>query len=220
VRDLEDLSKERNALIEQRNDLSSELQDVRRRITEIEEQREHLKQKFAVEMDNQGRRLAEATQGTETLEMNPEDLSNARDRNALVRDLEDLSKERNALIEQRNDLSSELQDVRRRITEIEEQREHLKQKFAVEMDSQARLLRSRELMDELRQLTQDYNQRCGKLAYKESRGKTSLKHERDCLEEWYNQRKEKLAFLESTINNQAPGPSRPHPVCPEPLMAE
>jgi len=169
---------------------------------------------------NQARRLAEATQGTETLEMNPEDLSNAGDRNALVRDLEDLSKERNALIEQRNDLSSELQDVRRRITEIEEQREHLKQKFAVEMDSQARLLRSRELMDELRQLTQDYQVRCEKLASKEFREKKDLKHERDCLEEWYNQRKEKLAFLESTINNQAPGPSRPHPVCPEPLMAE
>merc|ERR1711964_736897 len=164
---------------------------------------------------NQGRRLAEgeATQGTETPEMNLEDLSNAGDRNALVRDLEDLSKERNALI-------NELQDAREEI-------EHLKQELAVAKsqprvtkNNQARLLRSRELMDELRQLTQDYQVRCEKLASKEFREKKDLKHERDCLEEWYNQRKEKLAFLESTINNQAPGPSRPHPVCPEPLMAE
>merc|ERR1711964_33921 len=122
---------------------------------------EHFKQELEeltsqprVTKNNQARRLAEATQGTETLEMNREDLSNAGDRNALVRDLEDLLKERNALIEEMN-------DVRRRITPIEDEIEHLEQELAV-AKSQPRV----------------------------------------------------------TKNNQAPGPSRAHPVCPEPLMAE
>merc|ERR1711964_390056 len=79
--------------------------------------------------------------GTETPEMNLEDLSNAGDRNALVRDLEDLSKERNALI-------NELQDAREEI-------EHLKQELAV-AESQPRVTKNNQnatLRAELAELT-------------------------------------------------------------------
>merc|ERR1711964_738131 len=143
------------------NALIEEMNDVRRRITPIEEEIEHLKQELAVAKSQP--RVTKNNQNA-TLRAELAELTAARAQvEKLEMKLAALSKE---LIEKICDPklplgSSELQDLRWQIIQTKEGIEHFKQELE-ELTSQPRV----------------------------------------------------------TKNNQAPGPSRPRPVCPEPLMAE
>jgi len=166
---------------------------------------------------NQARRLAEATQGTETLEMKNNQAGPSRQNATLRAEYEELIQAR-AQVHQTLESGGHNLEQLEELKSIEEKMKTLVPRIEVLRKIEKLEMKLAALSNELIEKMCDPNLPLTSFEFQDLRWQ--IIQTKDGIEHFKQELEELTSQLQATKNNQAPGPSRAHPVCPEPLMAE